>query len=123
MAPVIGCRRRPMLGPTRTSYKFRDEGNTHILFTRFARSSIFEAVDREDKTGHGRVEDDSRRSGHMRHTNHRTDAADPWMRPWLVDYLKSSGSAKNVAQMRKGDSKVRSRCVLKWAAGLTVPNT
>lgn len=87
MAPVIGCRRRPILGPTRTSYKFRDEGNTHILFTRFARSSISEAADREDKTGYGRAVDDSRRSGHMRHTNHSTDAADPWMRPWLVDPL------------------------------------
>ncbi|CAH1369478.1 unnamed protein product [Tenebrio molitor] len=26
MAPVIGCRRRPILGAGRTSYKFRDEG-------------------------------------------------------------------------------------------------
>ncbi|EFA04073.1 hypothetical protein TcasGA2_TC014307 [Tribolium castaneum] len=26
MAPVIGCRRRPILGAWRTSYKFRDEG-------------------------------------------------------------------------------------------------
>lgn len=26
MAPVIGCRRRPMLAACRTSYKFRDEG-------------------------------------------------------------------------------------------------
>lgn len=45
MAPVIGCRRRPILGSGRTSYKFREMDGSRGF--RLEHSSIFQARRRE----------------------------------------------------------------------------